>query len=79
MPKRGKDFPNQLSFGVKVETRQLLIALGYLMGVGGEYAPPARNLLEKAIQERLAAMGEKERANFEQILENVKIREAKDE
>lgn len=80
MPKRGRDFPDQLSFGVTTETRLILIALGYLMGVGGEYAPPARNFLEKAIQERLGAMGEKERANFDQILENVRVaRSKKDE
>ena len=75
MPKRGHSFTCQLSFGVFPRLRQELIALGYLTGVAGQYAVPARNLLEQAVAAKLAGMDADERARFDEILANVRIQE----
>lgn len=75
MPKRGHSFTCQLSFGVFPDLRQKLIALGYLTGVAGQYAVPARNLLEQAVAARIAGMTPEERARYDEILGNVKIQD----
>ena len=75
MPKRGHSFTCQLSFGVFPRLRQELIALGYLIGVAGQYAVPARNILEAGVKARIEAMTPDERKAYDEILGNVKIQE----
>lgn len=75
MPKLSKDFPAQLSLQVTDEMRLLLIAIGYHTGNGGEYATPARNLLHRALQEYREKLEGREQKEFEEILENVRVRE----
>lgn len=57
------------------EMRLQLIAIGYFRGIGGEYATPARNMIDKEIAEFLQGLSATERARFDEILANVKIRE----
>lgn len=79
MPKLSKDFPAQLSLQVTEETRIQLIAIGYFTGNGGEYATPARNLLHTAIVGFVRDLErDPQRAReFEEIQENVRLRETK--
>ena len=77
MPKLSKDFPAQLSLQVEEETRIKLIAIGYHLGSGGEYASPARNLLHRAIRDYIAKLDQIALLEFEEILANVRIRETR--
>ncbi|RPJ29178.1 MAG: hypothetical protein EHM33_02050 [Chloroflexi bacterium] len=77
MPKLSKDFPAQLSLQVTDAMRIQLIAIGYLTGNGGEYATPARNLLHGAIQNHIEKLSPRERAEYDEILGNVRIRETR--
>lgn len=73
MPKLSKDFPCTLNFGVELALKQNLIAAGYLMRHGGEYASISRNLLWEACNAWLRALPADKRKEFDAILENVKI------
>ena len=75
MPKRGKYYGAQLSFGAEPETRQALRALAYMRG-SAEYAVVARELLKEAVQARVEGMTGKERAQYDTILDRVKLQEA---
>ena len=75
MPKMHKDFPTQLSLGVPLEMRQKLMAIGYYLGNGGEYAGATRNLLHGAIKRFIDGLDERARAEYDSILLNVKARE----
>ena len=75
MPKRSRDFPDQLSVGVTLEMRQKLVAIGYLMGSGGEYAVAVRNLLIEAMERFVDNLDVRKRADYETILQNVRARE----
>lgn len=77
MPKLSKDFPAQLSLQVTEDMRLALIAIGYDTGNGGEYATPARNLLHRAIRNYIDELNPKRRAEFDEILANVRIAETK--
>ncbi len=76
MPKTSIDFPAQLSIQVTDAMRRQLIAIGYMTGNGGEYATPARNLLHNAIREYMEKLTPRERKDFDEILENVKLVDA---
>lgn len=75
MPKKSKDFPDQLSFNVETETRLALMALGYLWGHGGEYAGPARAILGQGVRKTVAELPEDVRKQYDEILADVKLRE----
>lgn len=77
MPKLSKDFPAQLSVQVTEDTRIQLIAIGYLSGNGGEYGPPVRNLLHRAILAYVDNLDPRMRKEYEEILANVRIQETK--
>jgi hypothetical protein len=73
MPKIGKDWDTTLNFGSTLAMKQYLVAMGYFSGMGGEYASPARNLIEQHYREWLAALSGTERKRFDEILGNVKL------
>ena len=73
MPKTHKAFPSTLNFGVDLRTKQVLTAIGYMTGQGGEYASPARNFLAKQIKAFVEGLGPKERKEFDEILSNVEL------
>lgn len=75
MPKLSKDFPAQLSLQVTEETRIKLIAIGYLLGSGGEYAAPARNLLHRAIEDFINNLDGRNAREFNEILQTVRLGE----
>lgn len=75
MPKRNKDFPARLDISVPPEMRLQLIAIGYYRGIGGEYATPARNMIDEGIAKFFHGLSAVERSRFDEILANVKIRE----
>lgn len=66
-----------MSVQVTDEMRIKLIAIGYLMGLGGEYAGPARNFLKDAIDDYVDSLEGRKKRDFEEILENVMIKESK--
>lgn len=73
MPKTSKDFDCTLNFGVTLEMKQNLIAMGYFMSAKGEYAGVSRNLLKRSFSDWLHDLSDKERQDFNEILANVKI------
>ena len=75
MPKRSRVFPDQLSVGVTLDMRQKLVAVGYLMGSGGEYAGAVRNILGDALERYVAGLDPRKRADYDSILGNVRARE----
>lgn len=77
MPKTHKEFPSTLNFGVDLRTKQVLTAIGYMTGQGGEYASPARNFIAKQISVFMDGLSEKERKEFNEILKNVEIQVTK--
>lgn len=76
MPKLHKDFHANISVGVSTEMHQNMIALAYLQGHKGMYARVVRNILEKGIGEVLEALTPHQKADFDEILQNVKLQEA---
>jgi hypothetical protein len=77
MPKLSQDFPAQLSLQVTQDMRIQLIAIGYYLGNGGEYASAARNLLRDAINQFVENIPERRKKEFHEILANVTVRETK--
>ena len=75
MPKRGHDYPAQLSFGVPADARVMLRALAYLRG-GAEYADQARLAIKLGLEAILQGLTERERGQLARILESVKLQEA---
>lgn len=73
MPKTNRDFPDRLDVSVPVKLHQEMVAIAYYMGLGRIYAPIARNYCEAGVREFLGKLGEKERARFDEILQNVQI------
>lgn len=73
MPKLSKDFDTTLNFGVELELKQVLTAMGYFQGRKGEYSSPARNLLWGAYRKWYAALSERDRKDYDSILANVKL------
>jgi len=77
MPKNGRDFPCTINLGVDLETKQGVIAMGYLSGQGGEYASVVRNLVKRGLRRWVESLGEKERKEYDEILANVRIQVTK--
>jgi hypothetical protein len=73
MPKLSIDFPAQLSVQVTDLMKWQLVTIGYQTGHGKEYAGPVRNGLERAIRDYLDKLSPRERKEYDEILENVKI------
>jgi hypothetical protein len=73
MPKRTKDFPEQLNFLAGRGVTEQLLAVAYFRGEGATYAGPARDFVATGYRLFLASLDEKERKRFDEILANVKI------
>ena len=75
MPKYGgTTYIDQLSFTCDPELREKLLALGYLRGDAGSYAPIARNIMRRAVDETIAQLDPQELKDFKKILESVKTK-----
>lgn len=72
-PKLSKDFDTTLNFGVEIELKQVLVAMGFLQQRKGEYAGAARNLLWGAYKAWLSSLSARDRKDFDEILANVKL------
>lgn len=75
MPKTGNDFPAHLSIDCTFDMKYRLMAWAYLRGNGGMISPTARDLLMDKILEAVAGLPEKQKADYEEILETVRARE----
>lgn len=73
MPKNHRAFPCTLNFGVDLATKQRLVAVGYLQKMGGEYAAPARNFIDRAFGDWYRGLSEHDRKVYDEILKNVEI------
>ena len=73
MPKRTKDFPEQLNFLAGRGVTEQLLAVAYFRGEGGQYAGPARDFIATGLRLFLAGLDDKERKRFDEILSNVRI------
>lgn len=73
MPKRTTDFPEQINILAPEGVTNMLIAISYFRGEAGRYAGPARDFIQRGIDEFLQGLNERERRRFNEILENVKI------
>lgn len=73
MPKRTTDFPEQINILAPEGVTNMLIAISYFRGEAGRYAAPARDFIQRGIDEFVQSLNERERRRFNEILENVKI------
>ena len=73
MPKRTTDFPEQINILAPEGVTNTLIAISYFRGEAGRYAGPARDFIQRGIDEFVQSLNERERRRFNEILENVKI------
>lgn len=73
MPKLSVDFPCPLSLSVTEEDKVYLIAVGYMMGAGGEYNQPARNFINQGIRRYVEGLAPADQKRFDEILANVRI------
>lgn len=71
MPKLGKYFNIQITFSARDELREKLIALAYLRGDEGEYAPMARDLMTEAVERFIGDLDPQEKREFKEILKAV--------
>lgn len=72
MPKLGKYFNIQITFSAKDELREKLIALAYLRGDEGEYAPIARDIMTEAVERFINDLDPQEQKELKEILKSVK-------
>jgi hypothetical protein len=75
MPKGNELFPDRLDFFVSRPMRLAVISVGYLMGARGKHAVAARKLLDLGIKAYLDALSPKKRAEYDFILQRVRIAE----
>lgn len=73
MPKRTTDFPEQINILAPEGVTNMLIAISYFRGEAGRYAGPARDFIQRGVDEFMQSLNERERRRFNEILENVKI------
>lgn len=73
MPKRTTDFPEQINILAPEGVTDMLVAISYFRGEAGRYAGPARDFIQRGVDEFLQSLNERERRRFNEILENVKI------
>lgn len=71
MPKLGKLYNVQIAFDARDELREKLVALSYLRGGAGKYAPVARDLMLEAIDRFVADLDPRKKKEFAEILKNV--------
>ena len=74
MPKFGKYFDDQLMISCETELKEKLLALAYLRGDAGTYAPIARVLLRRAAEDAVAALDPDEMKDYKKILDNVRTK-----
>ena len=68
MPKSGKRFSGQVSFGCDLDLQVKLVALSYYVGDAGYYAYLARNLMTRAVEDYILDMDKEDRKRFDTIL-----------
>lgn len=73
MTKTGKDFETTLNFGTTLEMKQQMTAMGYFLTGKKEYSSAARNMIQRGFRAWLAGLSDKEKREFDEILERVKI------
>ena len=71
MPKLGKFYNVQITFDARDELRERLVALSYLRGDAGKYAPIARDLMVEAVDRFVNDLDPTEKKEFAEILKNV--------
>lgn len=75
MPKKNADYPARLDLFVRPETRREVISIAYHMGHKGVYAKSGRLLLEKAILDYVEGLSQREKREYDAIMQNVMIAE----
>lgn len=75
MTKTSRDHMIPLNVSVDPETKYKILALAYLRGTNEKITRLARDILYKGVAVELEALGEAERAEFEEILRNVRLRD----
>ena len=68
MPKLGKRFNGQVSFGCDLDLQVKLVALSYYVGDAGYYAYIARNLMTRAVEDYILDLDKEDKKRFDQIL-----------
>ena len=76
MPKKTKDYPEQINILARSGTTVYLKAVSYFQGRGGHYADPARDFIQNGITRWRESLSPSERKRFESICETVKASEA---
>lgn len=71
MPKLGKFFDTQVTFDTRDELREKLVAISYLRGYGGRYAPIARDIMAQAVERYVEDLDPAEKKAFADILKSV--------
>lgn len=71
MPKKTKDYPEQINILAERGTTAKLKAISYYQGTLGHYAHPARDLIKGGIDRWIKSLSVTERKKFDSILETV--------
>ena len=71
MPKKTKDYPEQINILAERGTTARLKAISYYQGTLGHYAHPARDLIRGGIERWIKSLTPTERKKFDSILETV--------
>lgn len=74
MPKHGHFYNTQITFSCEADLHEKLLALGYLRGYAGSYAPIARVLLRRVVEDEVAQLDPQEEKDFKKILENIRTK-----
>jgi hypothetical protein len=72
-PKRPKLPKGKLVMIVPLEVRQGLLTMAYHTGMKGNYTKLGAMLLTRAVEEYVAGLKPGQKADFQEILENVKL------
>lgn len=67
-----RHFDSQLTFGCDLDLHEKLIALSYLGGTRGHYAHVARNLLTKAVEEKIESLEGGDLRRYKVLIESAK-------
>ena len=76
MPKKTKDFPDQINILTGPGTLVDLKSISYYQGTKGHYADPARAFIAKAVAQWIESLTPVERKRFESIRATVRETEA---
>ena len=64
-----------MSVSVSADMHMKIRALAYLRGSGGSYAALVRNFVMNGLREATGEMNEREKADYEEILANLRMAE----